>query len=291
MQHWVVSTMTTCAFTSKVHWAFTFSLSPPLALPEHCHKCSIGSQSFLLLPLSVTTGMSSERIMGSSLLPHFPYCVIGISFLPSLCSTPFMVGFFRDQSSPWSQRYFWTKLALGSVWTSALPWCLASVQCQCFQLQCHLSITLLLPLILAVCLPNCKWWAAGSDCSSRRWELKILFLLYRPVPLSCNLVLQHGEFQSLFQLCVISSGVGSPLYEEPNCHHLFYLCCTRNPPHTSSITSPPLDSPTAVTTNGEWWGKERDFLSSPFSPTIHLLGRGFEWLVRPSHRVQVTGWE
>lgn len=281
--------MTTCAFPSKVHWAFTFSLSPPLTLPEHCHKCSIGSQSFLLLPLSVATGMSSEHIVGSSLLPHFPYCVIGISFLPSFCSTPFMVGFFRDQSSPWSQRYFWTKLALSSVWTSALPWCLASVQCQCFQLQCHLSITLPLPLILPVCLPNCKWWAAGSDCSSRRWELKILF---------CCIILSQA---------ILCYNVGNfSLYSSSEWFHLVLgHLSMRNPTAIISFTSAvlvilltpaPLPAhlltlPLLLPLMGNGGGERETFYQVHSAPLFTSWEEEFEWLVRPSHKVQVTGWE
>lgn len=73
---WIVRTMSMCAFTSKPHWAVTFSFPPPLAHRlRDCanHKSSNGSQSFLLLPPSVATGTSSECIVGNSLSPGFPH--------------------------------------------------------------------------------------------------------------------------------------------------------------------------------------------------------------------------
>lgn len=162
---------------------------------------------------------------------------------------------------------------------------------QCFQLQCHLPISLSPSLIWPLRLSSSGWGVAMSDCNLQRCEEEDAVLLHPRVSLSHDLVLPHGEFQSLFQLWVISSGLGLAFYEKARYHCFFYFCNHNTSLHTGSITSPALESFTDVPANWEWRGRERETLSSLSGPTLHLLVEGFEWLVGPLRSVQVARLE
>lgn len=146
---------------------------------------------------------------------------------------------------------------------------------QCFQLQCHLPISLSPSLILPLCLSSSGWWVAMSDSNLQRCEEENAFLLHPCVSLSCNLVLPHREFQSLFQLWVISSGLELTFYEKASYHCLFYFCNHNTSLHTGSIPAQPLTL-TDVPANWEWRGREKETSSSLSDPTLHLLVEGFE---------------